>query len=133
MKPNLPFLLVASNAILRPGGPLKWKKRLVKDVRLSLPLTEAMKIAIRGDDVVLRASALQSVDLGFIPFVELYQKTSKTSIHSFPAWRSAFKKDGVDSKPESLLVAPLGKALNGTSLSLCGRQVVHPHFTGLQL
>ena len=133
MKPNLPFLLVASNAILRPGGPLKWKKWLVKDVRLSLPLTEAMKIAIRGDDVVLRASALQSVDLGFIPFVESHQKTSKTSIHSFPGWRSAFKKDGVDSKPESLLVASLGKALNGTSLSLCGRQVAHPHFTGLQL
>ena len=34
-----------ARAILRPGGPLKWKMRLVKDARLSLPLTEVMKIA----------------------------------------------------------------------------------------
>ena len=45
MRPNLPFLSAASNAILKPGGPLKWKVRLVKDARLSLPLTEVMKIA----------------------------------------------------------------------------------------
>ena len=40
--------------------------------------------------VVIRAFALQSVDLGFIPLVESYQKTLKNDIHSFPAWRSAF-------------------------------------------
>ena len=45
MRPNLPILLVASNAILKPGGLLRWKKRLVKDARLSLPLTEMIKIA----------------------------------------------------------------------------------------
>ena len=45
MRPNLPFLSAASNANLKPDGFLKWKKRLVKDVRLLLPLTEAMKIA----------------------------------------------------------------------------------------
>ena len=45
MRPNLPFLLAASNAILKPGGLLRWKVRLVKDARLSLPLTEVMKIA----------------------------------------------------------------------------------------
>ena len=45
MRPNLPFLSAASNAILKPGGLLSWKVRLVKDARLSLPLTEAMKIA----------------------------------------------------------------------------------------
>ena len=28
---------------------------------------------------------------GFIPFVESYQKTLKNDIHSFPAWRSAFR------------------------------------------
>ena len=39
------------------------------------------------DGVVVRASAMQSVDLGFIPLVESYQKIG---IHSFPAWRSAF-------------------------------------------
>ena len=45
MRPNLPFLSAASNALLKPGGLLRWKKRLVKDARLSLPLTEVMKIA----------------------------------------------------------------------------------------
>ena len=45
MRPNLPFLSAASNAILKPGGLLRWKKRLVKDARLSLPLTKMMKIA----------------------------------------------------------------------------------------
>ena len=44
MRPNLPFLSAASNAILKPGGLLRWKKRLVKDARLSLLLTEVMKI-----------------------------------------------------------------------------------------
>ena len=45
MRLDLPFISAASNAILKPGGLLKWKKRLVKDARLSLPLTKAMKIA----------------------------------------------------------------------------------------
>ena len=45
MRPNLPFLSAASNAILNPGGLLKWKVRLVKDARCSLLLTEVMKIA----------------------------------------------------------------------------------------
>ena len=40
----------------------------------------------------IRASASQSVDLGFIPLVEPYQKTLKNGIHSFPAWRSAFRR-----------------------------------------
>ena len=40
--------------------------------------------------VVVRASALQLVDLGFIPLVESYQKTLKIGIYSFPAWHSAF-------------------------------------------
>ena len=42
-KSSIPF--GASNALLKPGGLLRWKKRLVKDARLSLPLTEVMKIA----------------------------------------------------------------------------------------
>ena len=45
MRPNLPFLSAASNALLKPGGLLRWKKQLVKDAGLSLPLTEMMKIA----------------------------------------------------------------------------------------
>ena len=44
MWPSLPFLLAASSATLKPGGSLKLKKRFVKDARLSLPLTEVMKI-----------------------------------------------------------------------------------------
>ena len=43
MRPNLPFFLAASNAILKPGGLLKWKKWLVKDARLSLQLTKVIK------------------------------------------------------------------------------------------
>ena len=38
---------------------------------------------------MVRGSASQLVDLGFIPLVESYQKTFKNDIHSFPAWRSA--------------------------------------------
>ena len=44
MRPNFLFLLAASNANLKPGGFLKWKMRLTKDVRLLLPLIEVMKI-----------------------------------------------------------------------------------------
>ena len=44
MRSNFPFLSDASNVILKPGGPLKWKKRFVKDVRFLLQLTEVMKI-----------------------------------------------------------------------------------------
>ena len=44
MRPNLPFLSAASNANLYPGGPLKRKKWLVKEVKLSPPPIEVMKI-----------------------------------------------------------------------------------------
>ena len=40
---------------------------------------------------MVRASALQSVDQGFNPLVESYQKTLKNGIHSFPAGHSAFR------------------------------------------
>ena len=39
--------------------------------------------------VVVRASASQSVDVGFISLVESYQKILKSGIHSFPAGHSA--------------------------------------------
>ena len=45
---------------------------------------------VRRDGVVVRASTSQSVDVGFIPLVESYQKTLKNGIYSFPACRSAF-------------------------------------------
>ena len=63
------------------------------------------------DGVMVRASASQSVDLGFIPLVESYQKTLKNGIHSFPAWHLG---EVVENKPASSLVVSLGKALNGT-------------------
>ena len=47
MRPHLPFLSAASNAILKPGGLLRWKVQLVKHARLLLPLTEVMKIVWR--------------------------------------------------------------------------------------
>ena len=87
----------------------------------------------RRDGVVVRVSASQSIDLGLIPEVESYQMTLKNSICSFSDWHSALKRDSVENKPASLLVVSLGKALNGAPPPLCGRQVVHPHFTGLQL
>ena len=40
---------------------------------------------------MIRASVLQSVDLGFNPLVGSNQKNSKNRIHSFSAWRSAFR------------------------------------------
>ena len=46
----------------------------------------------RRDGVVVRAPASQSVDQGFVPLVESYQKTLKNGIRSFPAWRSAFRE-----------------------------------------
>ena len=57
-----------------------------------------MTSAYRRDGVVVRASASQSVDLGFIPYVESYQKTLKTGIHSFPALALSMKKDSVENK-----------------------------------
>ena len=75
----------------------------------------------RNDGVVVRASASQSVDLGFIPLVESYQKTLKNGTHSFPAWRSAFS--GGCGEQAGKLACVLGKTLNGTPPPLCGRQV----------
>ena len=74
---------------------------------------------------MVRASASQSVDLGFISQVESYQKILKNGIHSFPAWRSKHR-DSVENKPASLLVVSSGKALNGTPPFLCGKQLAGP-------
>ena len=66
------------------------------------------------------------VDLEFNPLVEAYQKTLKNDIHIFPAWVRHLR-EVVEIKPASSLVVSLGKALNGTSPSLCGRQVAQTH------
>ena len=74
---------------------------------------------------MVRASALQLVDLRFISQIKSYQKTLKNGIHSFHAARSA-DRDSVENKPASLLVVSLGKKLNEMPPSLCGRQMVGP-------
>ena len=48
-----------------------------------------LPVVYRRGGVVVRASASQSVDWGFITQVESYQKILENGIHSFPAWRSA--------------------------------------------
>ena len=67
----------------------------------------------RRDGVVVRASASQSVDMGFIPLVESYQKTLKNGI---PASLLGARRLGevMENKPASSLVVSLGNALNGT-------------------
>ena len=82
-------------------------------------------VIYRRDNVVVRASIAQSVDLGFVPKVESYQKTVKNDIHSFSAWRSAHG-NSVENKPASLLFVSLGNALNGMPPSSCGRQTMGP-------
>ena len=79
---------------------------------------------IRRKDVMVRVSASQSVDMGFIPLVELYQKTLKNDFHSFPSWRLGFR-ECCGEQPASSLVVFLVKALGGTPPPLCGRQVAH--------
>ena len=81
-------------------------------------------VVVRRDGVVVRASASQSVDLGFIPLVESYQKTLKNGIYSF-LLGARHLWEVVENKPASSLVVSLGKALNGTPPPLCGRQVAH--------
>ena len=73
----------------------------------------ALCASYRRDGVVVRVSASQSVDLGFIPLVESYQKTSKmVSIASLLGAWHLWKV--VENKPASSLVVSLGKALNET-------------------
>ena len=71
---------------------------------------------------MVRTSASQSVDLGFISLVESYQKTFKmVSIASVFGARHSWEV--VENKPASSLVVFLGKALNRTPSPLYGRQV----------
>ena len=66
----------------------------------------------RRDGVVVRASALQSVDQGFNPLVESYRKILKMlSIASLLGARHLWEV--VDNKPASSLVVSLGRHLMG--------------------
>ena len=62
----------------------------------------------RRNGVVVRAFALQSVDQGFIPLVESYQKILKNGIRSFPAWRSAFR-EGCEEQASKFACCVLGQ------------------------
>ena len=76
----------------------------------------------RSDGIVVRASASLSVDLGFIPLVESYQKTLKNCITaSLLGVRNL--EEVVEDKLTSSLVVSLDKAPNVTPPFLCGRQV----------
>ena len=62
-----------------------------KNFQYQQGILQTMLNMIPSDGLVVRVSASQSVDLGFIPLVESYQKTLNNGIYSFPAWRSAFR------------------------------------------
>ena len=67
----------------------------------------------RRDGVMVRASASQSVDLGFILLVESYQKNFKNGIYSFPAWRSAFMGRLWKTNRQARLLCPWARHLTG--------------------
>ena len=74
---------------------------------------------------MVRASASQSVDLGFTSQVESYQKTYKM-VFTASLLGAQQNRDSAENKPASLLVVSLGKTLNRMPPSLCGRQMVGP-------
>ena len=85
-------------------------------------MTDVLGVFDRRDGVVVRASASQSIDLGFIPLVESYRKTFKNGIYSFPAWRSAFTGD-CGEQVGKFACCVLGQGTQRDAPPLCGRQV----------
>ena len=91
----------------------------------------------RRDGEVVRASASQSVDLGFISQVESYQKTLKKMVYTASLFGAQHERNNVENKPCLLvycvfeqaclfvvIAVSLSKTLNGIPpSSLCGRQV----------
>ena len=74
---------------------------------------------------MVRASASQSVDLGFVSQVESYQKTLKM-VFTTSMLGAQHNKHSMENKPASLLVVSFGKAVNVMPPFSCGRQVVGP-------
>ena len=74
------------------------------------------------DGLVVKASASQSLHLGFIPLVESYKKIKKM-VFAASLLGVRDLRDVVEDKPVSLLIVSLGKALNGTPPPLCGKKV----------
>ena len=78
------------------------------------------------DDVLMKASVSQSVDLGFTsPSRVIPKKVFKMAFTAFLVG-AQHKRDGEEKTPASLLAASLGKALNEMPPSLCCRQMVGP-------
>ena len=75
-------------------------------------INAVMERANRRDDVVIKASASQSVNLGFISQVESYQKRLQKTVFTASLLGAHQKRDGVENKPTSLLGVSLGKTLN---------------------
>ena len=63
---------------------------------------------------MVRASASQSVDLGFIPLVKSYDKDFKKMVFIASLLGATHLWEVVKNKPASSLVVSLDKALNGT-------------------
>ena len=80
---------------------------------------------IVGKSQIGLASASESLDLGFISQVESHQKTLKM-VFIASLLGAQQNKDSVKNMLASLLVVSLGKTLNRTPLSLCGRQIMWP-------
>ena len=74
---------------------------------------------------MVRTSASQLVDLGFISQIEPYQKTLKM-VFTASLLGAHHNRDNVKKKPASLLVVFLGEVLIGMSPFSCGRQMVGP-------
>ena len=72
---------------------------------------------------MVRASASQSVDLGFIFSSRVIPKDFKKWYFTASLFGAQHKKNSAENKPASLLVVSLVKALNGMPPSLCGTQV----------
>ena len=77
----------------------------------------------RRNDTVVKASASQSVDLGFISPSSVIPKTLKM-VFTASLLGAQHKRNSAENKPASLLVVSLGKALNGMPPSLCDKQMV---------
>ena len=70
------------------------------------------------NDRVVRASASAAVDLGLIS--SRVKPMTLKLVFTASLLDALHQKDGVEYKPASLLVVPLGKTLSGISPSWCG-------------
>ena len=86
----------------------------IQNILLLEDCVEVIKIKInRHDGVVVRASASQSVDLGFIPLVESYQNILKNGVHSFSAWRLALMRGCGEQAGKLACCIPWARHLTG--------------------